>query len=318
MSGMNWEDTPVQANYQAPGLYWIGGSQANGLPPFLQYPNPWYLYYPQAPPANMGLPMTPTQQSATAPQQVAQNNDASTKELFVNAFQAMFAEKEIQTLAVSHGISSSGNSTKILNGINKDSIKGFCGKTFTNDVPDIFKILDGNKNITMKKQVLEDELREAQCMNAMVKFTLCKELVKEFMVHEFYSDPLAANMHHGFTPFCIQKMEKTSEYELLGWEKHYDASTHTIASDYDKKEAFLKIQPVTDAMGFILAILNTRALAWALFTSTFPLTQDLQYLYEIVLDGYQMRELEAAGEMQPNWYAHSLSTLYKEISKIFT
>jgi len=37
----------------------------------------------------------------------------------------------------------------------------------------------------------------------------------------------------------------------------------------------------------------------------------------MVLDGYQMVELEAAGEMQPNWYAHFLWTLYKDISKIF-
>jgi len=64
--GVNWEDTPIQAtnqrgtmNYQAPGPYWTGGSQANGLPPFLQYLNPWYPYYPQAPPMNIGPPTTP-------------------------------------------------------------------------------------------------------------------------------------------------------------------------------------------------------------------------------------------------------------------
>jgi len=169
----------------------------------------------------------------------------------------------------------------------------------------------------MKRQALEDKLREAQCTNVMVKFTLHKELVKEFMAHEFFSDPLEANMLDGFMPFCIQKMEKKSEYTLMGWEKHYDTSMHTIASDYDKKEAFLKIQPVMDAMGFISVILNTRALAWALFMSTSPLTQDLQDLYEIVLDGYQTGELEVAGKMQPNWYAHSLWMLYKDISKFF-
>jgi len=121
---------------------------------------------------------------------------------------------------------------------------------------------------------LEDKLREDQCTNAMVKFTLHKELVKEFMVYEFFSDPLESNMLHGFTPFCIQKMEKKSKYALKGWEKHYDVSMHTVTDDYDKKEALLKIQPVMDAMGFISAISNTRALAWALFTATSPLTQE--------------------------------------------
>jgi len=71
-------------------------------------------------------------------------------------------------------------------------------------------------------------------------------------------------------------------------------------------------------MGFISMISNTRALAWALFTLTSPLTQDLQDLYEIVLDRYQTGELEVAGKMQPNWYAHSLWMLCKDISKFFT
>jgi len=109
---------------------------------------------------------------------------------------------------------------------------------FIDEVPDIFKILDGNENITTKK-ALEDKLKEAQHINAMVKFTLPKELVKEFMAHEFYSDSLESNILHGFTLFCIQKMGKKIEYALMGWEKHYDTSMHTVASNYyNNKEAF--------------------------------------------------------------------------------
>jgi len=176
--GVNREDTPNQTinqggfmNYQGPGQIWTGGPQANGLPPFPQYPNPWYPFHPQVPSMNMGPPTIPTQQNVVTAQQTTQNNDASTKELFVNAFRSMFAE-EMESSATPHGISASGKSTKILNGVNRDSVKGFCGKTFIDDVPDIFKILDGNKNITTKKQAVEDKLREAQSMNAMVKFTL--------------------------------------------------------------------------------------------------------------------------------------------------
>jgi len=112
-----------------------------------------------------------------------------------------------------------------------------------------------------------------------VKFTLHKELIKEFMTHEFFSDSLESNMLQGFTPFCVHKMEKKSEYALKGWEKHHDMSMHTNASNYDRKEAFLKIQPITDAVGFISAVSNAWALAWALFKFTSPLTQqDLQDL----------------------------------------
>jgi len=153
-------------NYQAPGQFWAGGPQENDLPPFLQYLNPWYPY-PQALSMNMGPPMILAHHMVAAPrQQVAQNNDSSTKELFVSTFWSMFAE-EIEALATTHGISSSRRSTKILNGVNEDSIKGFRGKTFDNKTPNMFKILDENENITTKKQVLEEKCREAHCINAM-------------------------------------------------------------------------------------------------------------------------------------------------------
>ncbi len=90
-----------------------------------------------------------------------------------------------------------------------------------------------------------------------------------------------------------------------------------VEADFDKKEATLKVKPVSDALSFIAAISNTRALAWALSTSSSPLTQDLHELYEIVIDGYQLGELEAASDMQPDWYAHALWLLYKDISKFF-
>jgi len=46
--------------------------------------------------------------------------------------------------------------------------------------------------------------------------------------------------------------------------------------------------------------------------------KDLQDLYEIVVNGYQNGELEAAIKMQPHWYAHQLWNLYKYVLKFFT
>jgi len=36
--------------------------------------------------------------------------------------------------------------------------------------------------------------------------------------------------------------------------------------------------------------------------------QDLHELYKVVLDGYQNGELEAASNMQANWYVHAFYT----------
>jgi len=79
------------------------------------------------------------------------------------------------------------------------------------------------------------------------------------------------------------------------WSAWKNGSTllHMILADFDKKEAALKITPIMDALGFIAAISNTGALAWALFTSTSPLTQDLHELYKTVIEGYHNGELDA-------------------------
>jgi len=76
-------------------------------------------------------------------------------------------------------------------------------------------------------------------------------------------------------------------------EKQIDFVSHMVESNFIKKENALKLVPITDAMGFILAISNTWALSWALFTSSSPLMKDLQDLYEIIVKGYQNGELEA-------------------------
>jgi len=158
------------------------------------------------------------------------DNNGETKEMFVSAFCSMFAE-EINSSSASGNISSSGKSAKMLNGINKNSAKGFCGKTFNEDVPEIFQILDGNENIMTKVQALEDRLKEVQSMTAMVKFTLRKELVKEFIQHAFHLDPMENNMLHGFTPFCIQQLDKESAYKLKDLEARREMASHTVASD---------------------------------------------------------------------------------------
>jgi len=81
---------------------------------------------------------------------------------------------------------------------------------------------------------------------------------------------------------CIQCMDKKSHHNLTSLEKWIDFVLHTVEADFDKKEAALKITPITDALGFTSMLFNTRALlAWALFISTL-LTQDLYELNKMV------------------------------------
>ena len=320
--GQGWMPGPM-----FPGYPWMQGQTA---PPYPMTPNQWYPQYPGFQPTPQGTtpqPQPQVQQAAgnlpgatqarrsrsTSP---PREDDRSAKDMLKHAFREMIVE-EFGTVSASAGTTSTSKSAKILNGVNQYSVRAYAGKKINEEVPDIFRVLDSNENMTTKTQALEDRLSEAQSANAMVRFTLRRELVKEFMQHAFYSDPVEDNMMHGFTPFCIQCMDKKSKYNLIGLEKRIDFASHTVEADFDKKEAALKVNPISDALGFIAAISNTRALAWALFTSSSPLTEDLHELYEIVIDGYQTGELEAANDMQPDWYAHALWSLYKDISKFF-
>jgi len=196
--------TPNQGNtawYQPLiGNMWPGGQQNQNLPPFPPYYNPWYPYHMMMLPGAGGSQPGTSQMSNTVSTMPNQDSNMETKEMFVSAFCSMFADK-INGSSSSINLSLSGKSAKMLSGINKHSVKGFCGKTFNEDVPEIFQIFDGNEHIMTKVQALEDHLIEAQCMNAMVKFTLRKELVKEFIQHAFHSDPIENNMLHGFTPW---------------------------------------------------------------------------------------------------------------------
>jgi len=92
--------------------------------------------------------------------------------MFVSAFRTMFSG-EIGAASKASGTLSSGKSAKILKGVNQYSVRAYVGCKITEDVPEIFRVLDSNKNITTTMQSLEDRLNKAQQANAMVRFTLC-------------------------------------------------------------------------------------------------------------------------------------------------
>ena len=60
----------------------------------------------------------------------------------------------------------------------------------------------------------------------------------------------------------------------------------------------LKCTPITDALGFLMAIANTYALAQVLFTHTSPLTLGLQGLLTIMMRGHHNGNLYNIGQYQ--------------------
>jgi len=91
------------------------------------------------PPANQGHPPVQTAQANQDQQVSPQNNNSNTKDLFVSTFQLVFAD-DLHGNQTTAGLSSSTKSTKMLNGVHRDSVRAFCGLTIDDDVPEMFKI----------------------------------------------------------------------------------------------------------------------------------------------------------------------------------
>jgi len=63
-------------------------------------------------------------------------------------------------------------SAKLLNGANKHSLLGFCGRSIQENPSEIFVILDSNEDTTTKFHALKDRLTAVQWNNLFVNFTL--------------------------------------------------------------------------------------------------------------------------------------------------
>jgi len=143
--------------------------------------------------------------------------------------------KAIQHTGNNGNISASRKSAKILNGVNKYSVKGWGSRKFNKPVPEMFIILDSNENATTKFQVIENKLLYAQQANSWVNFTLWNQMVTDMSKHLFQFDPDEKHMLRGFMPFCLQKMEKSCEIELQLLEEKMENTTFT---SLQRKTAF--------------------------------------------------------------------------------
>jgi len=254
-----------------------GGWHTHTTPhtPVLNWFQQWgYLPLPTAHP--YGLPNLPQR----PPTQI----DPNIASIISGAFQAALTTMQQQgTNNTTGGLQTGGKSTKILQGTNRYSLLGLCSLTIQDDVPKIIRIFDSNKDTTAKFQALKDLLLMAQNSNAFVNFTLQKETFKDLKQHQFHFDHDEKNTTCGFSPFCLQKMDKGSKIALCQLEEHMEQVTYTSVNDLTKCNQSLKFAPITEPLAFLTAIANTHALAWALFTNLSPIMQGLQELQLLML-----------------------------------
>jgi len=187
------QNAPTAASTHGPSQTWTPGQPFPGYPwmqgqaafPYPAMPNQWYPPYQGFHPTPQGLtpqPHQPAPLQAESPPRTSrasrtrspsptQDKEPSAKVMLKNALREMIAE-EFGEATVSTNITTNGKSAKILNGVNQYSLKAYSGRKINEDVPEIFRVLDSNENMTTKVQALEDRLSKAQSANAMVKFTL--------------------------------------------------------------------------------------------------------------------------------------------------
>jgi len=215
------------------------------------------------------------------------------------------------------GLTLGGKSIKLLNGANKFPVLAWCGCSFQDEVPIMQRILDSNEDILTKFNALDQRLKMAQKENYFVNYTLRTETVKDFIKHQFRFDPDEKNMMRGMSPFCLQKMEKTNEIALRQLEERMASTTYVSMADLIKRDNSMKFTPIRDSLGFITAISNAHALAWALFTENSPLTIGLHDLRDTVLAGHHDGKLHMVGLKKPDWFANALWGVYECFNDFF-
>jgi len=92
-------------------------------------------------------------------------------------------------------IMASGKSKKLLNGASLHRAGGFSGLSMQDPVSDMLHVLDSNKHKTVKLNTLKKKLHLAQWQNPMVIFMLWKEMVNDFMKHQFNQEEHDVGFH---------------------------------------------------------------------------------------------------------------------------
>jgi len=215
------------------------------------------------------------------------------------------------------GLALGGKSIKLLNRANKFPVLAWCGLTIQDEVPEMLRILDSSKDILTKFNALDQRLRMAQKENYFVNYTLRTETVKDFIKHQFRSDPDEKNMMRGMTPFCLQKMEKVNEIALRKLEEQMESTTYVSMADLIKRDNSMKFTPIRDSLGFLTAISNAHALSLAIFTANSPLTIGLHELRDTVLAGHHGGKLHVVGLKKPDWFANALWGVYECFNDFF-
>jgi len=77
-----------------------------------------------------------------------------------------------------------------------------------------------------------------QRINSWVNFTLRNETVSDMSKHLFQFESNEKHMMRGFTPFCLQKMEKSREIELRLLEEKMETQPSPPSMILQKKKAY--------------------------------------------------------------------------------
>jgi len=214
-------------------------------------------------------------------------------------------------------ISLAGKGKKLLKSTNRFPIYGWCGRTLEQSLPSMILFLDSDEDDNTKWSELKRRLKQLQERNPFMRFTLRMDTVREFTKFHFSSEFEDKTIMKGFSPFCIHKLERQVASNLRQLEEGQSYATNKSSSDYNKRINVLKIPPFTDSTAFVTAICNTYALAKVLFSTSSPLTQDLEELQDITLQGFHTGRLAEIGALQTDWFACILWKLHQKIHEFF-
>jgi len=139
-------------------------------------------------------------------------------------------------IANSNVIAASGRIVKLLNGESKYNVLAWMGAMLQDDVSNMLKVLDGMEHEIVKYNQLKTSLEKMQWKNTFMQFTLQRETVREFMLHQFDSAPNEKNMMKGFTPFCLKKWMNLVKLIWINLEIYHKGTSNLSVIDLKSRD----------------------------------------------------------------------------------
>ena len=198
------------------------------------------------------------------------------------------------------------------------NLLSLCGLTDIDQLPPFWHTFRQATTDNGRLQILEKYMAQEKSTDYFISYSLRPDWIKDITKQKFWYPLSNDTLHRGITPFALQKLHTWHEADLFMFEETARQATHVTMEDLNRRNRKGAKPAPTTAQGFLEILANTRAICSILFGHRSPLTIDLETVYRNCRNGQGDHSiLTHLSTSQPEWFAHVLWTLTREMQSFF-